>query len=222
MVSLKRWLDRRRNPWKAPFYDGFAAFRADNARTALLYDHSGLPEAPVVLDIGGFEGEWTEAVLRDRPRAISHIFEPHPKYVELLSARFSDRAPVRVHPYALGAETGELSFSDAGDASSSVADHAATLTVPVKGVAEVFAESGIKQVDLAKINIEGGEYDLLPAMHAAGLLARVHVLRVQFHLFAPEFAGKRDAVRALLSESHDCSWDYPFVWEEWRLKADYV
>lgn len=78
----------------------------------------------------------------------------------------------------------------------------------------------IPHIDLAKINIEGGEYDLLPALADQGALCRIRRLLIQFHLFQPDFIAKRDVIRDKLAETHGCVWEYPFVWEEWCLSRD--
>ncbi|TDK50812.1 FkbM family methyltransferase [Antarcticimicrobium luteum] len=217
MASLKRWLDRRRNPWKGIAIDSYLQFRKDKAQ-ARLHDFFDIGPGAVVLDFGGFEGEWTDAVLAAQPQARVHVFEPHPGYAAALREKYADRPGVTVHECALGREAGTLALSDAGNASSAVADHARSFTAPVVAVRDFLAETGIGQVQLAKINIEGGEYELLPALIEAGLIGRIARLMVQFHLFKPELRPLREDIVAQLSLTHDPAWSYPFVWEEWRLK----
>lgn len=218
MASLKKWLDRRRNPWKGEAMDAFRRWKRENG-VARLHDYTDLPEGAVVFDIGGFRGEWTDRILAAQPRARVHVFEPHPGFAADLRGKYSDDARVTVHELALGPADGTLALSDAGDASSAVAAHDRRFEAPVVAVTRFFAEQDIAHIDLAKINIEGGEYELLPALAATGLIARVGRLQVQFHLFAPEMRAERDAIRAQLEQSHDCRWCYPFVWEEWRLRG---
>jgi len=218
MASLKRWLERRRNPWKGLAFDSFKRFRADKAQ-ARLQDFSDLKPGAVVLDFGGFEGRWTEAVLAAQPQARVHLFGPHPGYATALRDTFAQRPNVTVHECALGRAAGTLHLSDAGDASSAVADHDRSFSAPVLAVADFFAEHDLQHVHLAKINIEGGEYELLPALIEAGLVGRIARLMIQFHLFRPEDRGARDAIVARLSETHAPAWSYPFVWEEWRRQV---
>ncbi len=84
---------------------------------------------------------------------------------------------------------------------------------------EVLTPAAFPLIDLAKVNIEGGEYDLLPAFDEAGVLPRLRMLQVQFHLFAPADIERRNAIRATLSRTHNCDWSYDFVWEQWSLKG---
>lgn len=218
MASLKKWLDRRRNPWKGVFYDAFRQWKRENGPSR-LYDYAALQSGTVVLDFGGFRGEWTDMVLTAQPKANVHVFEPHPGFADALNARFGKDPRVHVHPFALGSDDGVLHLSDAGDASSAVADHGKSFEAPVVSVTRFFASHDLPRIDLVKVNIEGGEYDLLPALIAAGVMSRIQRLQVQFHLFDPSLSPARDAIRADLARSHDCAWCYPFVWEEWRKAA---
>lgn len=203
MASLKRWIDLKRNPWKAPLHKGMKAWKADKASESHLYTYEDLPEQPVVLDVGGYEGGWSDIVLAVRPAAVIHIFEPHPGFAEALRRKFANNANVTVHEFAIGAEPGQLELSDSADASSAFGGKPGqTHKAEVRAVADFFATTGLQSVDLAKINIEGGEYDLLPAMIETGLIARIKRLQVQFHLFDPSWSAARDAIRNQLAASH--------------------
>jgi hypothetical protein len=79
-------------------------------------------------------------------------------------------------------------------------------------------EIGIGEIDLMKINIEGGEYKLLDRMIETGLHLRCKRIRVQFHEWMPESHARYQRIRAGLSRSHDLEWYYSFVWESWVRK----
>ena len=218
MASFKRWLERRRNPWKGVFFDAFKDWRRDGGQ-ARLTDYADLSAGDVVFDVGAFKGEWTDTVLRHQPDAQMHLFEPHPGFVSALRNKFEGRENVHIHDLAIGSTTGTMMLSDAGDASSSVADHGKAFEARTLSVTDFFAQTPVTSIALMKVNIEGGEYDLLPALIASGDIAKVARLQVQFHLFEPGMTALRDAIRADLEKTHDCVWCYPFVWEEWRLRA---
>ncbi|MEL7099354.1 MAG: FkbM family methyltransferase [Pseudomonadota bacterium] len=218
MASFKRWLEARRHPWKRVALDAVAQFKRDGARDGKLYRYEDLPEAPVVWDVGGFEGTWTDHILSVRPAAQVHVFEPHPRFADALTSKFAAAPGVHVHGFAVGGADGTLALDDTGDASSAFGHTEGTLEGSVRDVAAFWHQTGLERVDLVKMNIEGGEYDLLPAMLDAGLMQRVYRLQVQFHLFDPSLLQARDAIRARLAETHICAWDYPFVWEEWRTR----
>jgi FkbM family methyltransferase len=218
MVSFKRWLDRRRNPWKAPFQDSMRRWKRDKG-DRWRNDHGDLPAEAVVFDVGGYRGDWTADLLRQVPAASVHVFEPHPVFAEKLSERFSDAPRAAVHAFALGAEDGALWLSDDGDASSALAAEG-TVEGAVVSVGRFFDENHIPDVDLAKINIEGGEYDLLPALVESGNIGKIRRLQIQFHLLSQSSVDVREAVRTQLGGTHRCTWCYPFVWEEWVRSDD--
>ena len=220
MASLKRWLDLRKNPWKAPAHKAMKAWKRESPANRLLYTYDDLPENAVVLDVGGYEGGWSDVVLASCPAAQIHIFEPHPGFAAKLGVKFGGNDKIHVHDFAIGSAAGELSLSDSADASTAFAGPAgAELTAEVRPVADFFDAADLGNIDLMKINIEGGEYDLLPGLVEAELVARVDRLQIQFHLFDPSWSALRDAIREQLAKTHDCLWCYPFVWEEWRRKT---
>lgn len=217
MASLKRWLDRRRNPWKGVFYDAFRKWRRQNGQ-AQLVQYGDLVPGDVVFDVGAYRGEWTDTVLGQQPAAQMHLFEPHPGFAEALEKKFAGRDHVHVHELAIGSTTGTMELSDAGDASSSVADHGKSFEAKTMSVSDFFAHTPVDRIALMKVNIEGGEYDLLPALIESGDITKVDRLQVQFHLFEPDMKALRDDIRARLEATHHCVWSYPFVWEEWQLR----
>ena len=91
-------------------------------------------------------------------------------------------------------------------------------TVPIRDVHAVLTSLGIDRLDLVKINIEGGEFELLDRLHATGWLARTETLIVQFHEFAPDAYRARRRNRRQLAETHGCTWSYPWVYERWDRK----
>ncbi|MEQ8256080.1 MAG: FkbM family methyltransferase [Roseovarius confluentis] len=192
MAPLTRWLDRRRNPWKAAFYDACRMWRRQNG-AARLYQYGNLVPGDVVFNLGASRGEWTDAVLDQQPAA-------------------------QMHQLAIGSTTGTMELSDAGDASSSVADHDRAFQVKTMSVSDFFAHTPVDRIALMKVNIEGSEYDLLPALIETGDITRIDRLQVQFHLLEPDMKALRDDIRARLDKTHHCVWSYPFVWEEWQLR----
>ncbi|WP_412506922.1 FkbM family methyltransferase [Roseovarius sp. SYSU LYC5161] len=215
MASFKKWRDRRRNPWKGVFYDAFKAWKRENG-PGRLYDYGDLPAGAVVLDFGAYKGEWADIVLGQQPDCHLHLFEPHPGFAAALVTKYAGDARVTVHDHALGRRAGALTLSDAENASSAVADHDKGVEARVVSAADFFAGGHFPRIDLVKMNIEGGEYDLLPALIETGVIRRIARLQVQFHLFAERMVPMRDAIRNDLDRTHECAWCYPFVWEEWR------
>lgn len=76
-----------------------------------------------------------------------------------------------------------------------------------------------QEIAVVKVNIEGGEYELLNYIINKGLIGNIRNLQVQFHI-VDNIAWQLlyDELAKRLSETHELTWRYPFVWENWRLK----
>lgn len=76
-----------------------------------------------------------------------------------------------------------------------------------------------KEIRLVKINIEGGEYQLLDYIIEKGLIGNIAELQVQFHLIEGADSEKEyNLLAKRLSMTHKLTWRYPFVWENWARK----
>ena len=210
-LSPKHWITLWREPWRQVFWTSFYAFRCEDGESK-RWDITLTPN-DIVFDIGGFKGNWA-ADIHARFGCEVHVFEPHPGFASKIRKRFLDNPKIIVHDVALGSSNGTLTLSDSGDASSAVSGMDGNIIGRVVDVA-TFMASFKGDVALAKINIEGGEYDLMPALANAGILERFKRFQIQFHLYTQDNAADRDSIRADLAKSHACDWVYPFVWEQW-------
>ena len=61
-------------------------------------------DAPILFDVGGHVGEYTEAFLTAFPRGRSYVFEPSASHVDLLRRRLGDRQGVQIFSLGHGAE----------------------------------------------------------------------------------------------------------------------
>jgi hypothetical protein len=76
-----------------------------------------------------------------------------------------------------------------------------------------------KEIRLVKINIEGGEYQLLDYIIEKGLMNNIVDLQVQFHLVeGADSEREYELLAKRLSVTHDLTWRYPFCWENWTIK----
>jgi len=211
MHYIRLW----REPWRRIPLQAIKQWHADRGE-ARRSDTGFLTAGDVVLDFGGFQGEWTAQIRRKHDCSV-HIFEPHPSFAAGCRARFSDDRKVFIHAHALGTSFGPLPLSDAGDASSALTQTAGGTEGRVVKAAD-FLKDISPPVALAKINIEGGEYDLFPALQYADWIRHIGVLQIQFHLYSEADIARRATIRATLSKTHICDWEYPFVWEQWSLR----
>lgn len=179
-----------------------------------------LDERSLVLDVGGFVGEWTQAIV-ERYGCRVMIFEPMPRYCREIARRFGDNPNVVVRECGLSDRSAEVRMQDSF-MGSSVFGRNPQVAARMEDVADLFAELGDQQVDLIKINIEGGEYALLERMLEKDLLVRCRKIIVQFH---DQYHRRRDAaawrasIIARMEKTHVPVFQYPFVWEGWEARA---
>lgn len=184
----------------------------------LRYRFADLSPDSIVLDLGGFRGEWTERMY-EQYQCFFHVFEPHPGFAEELTRQFAAFPKVRIHPVALGSVDGWFELSELGDASSAFRPSESVVRCRSVSATDYLREQGIGRIDAMKINIEGGEFNLLPHLLATGVIRNIRVLQIQFHRLTPESSAHRDAIRERLRLTHEQSWCYPFVWEEWVRRS---
>lgn len=73
-----------------------------------------------------------------------------------------------------------------------------------------------EEIALVKINIEGGEYQLIDYIIESGLMKNIKDLQVQFHFIQGADSEKEyNLLAKRLSFTHKPTWRYPFCWENW-------
>ena len=235
VVGLPRQLWRRRQErgnsafaiallessrYRKAAYDFIAARMAD---PGLLHDFD-LSTDDIAVDVGAFKGNWTTAIL-DRHGCRVEAFELSPDYFEGLRQLAHKRSRVTVHEYGLGAvdQAVDVWRRDMGSSTYASPEDGDTMEIiegRIRDVAAVWSELGWQRVAVMKLNIEGGEYDLLDRMIQRGLLERVDTFIIQFHEWIPGAYRRRRRIRRELARSHRQVWNYPFVWEKWQRRAD--
>ncbi|MEO1766439.1 FkbM family methyltransferase [Thiobacter aerophilum] len=194
-------------------------FRDKGDQTLRL--HYPLTSDSIVVDVGGYVGDFAEAIYtKYRCRVL--VFEPVAEYWQRCVARFAQNPRIEVFNYGLGSKDASLPLEIKGDGSSFVEDHSTAQSHALASLrrADTTLEAlGIKHVDLMKINIEGGEYDLLELLIETGWLTRIRFLQIQFHNFVPGATERRQVIRSKLAQSHTEMWTYEFVWESWQRRG---
>lgn len=177
----------------------------------------GLSPASVVLDVGGFRGDWADMVHREYGCKV-FVFEPVAEFYSAIKQRFDDNeAIVPVHA-GLGAYTRDENISLAGNASSIMASGEDSETVHIVDVKEWLDDMHVDRIDLLKANIEGGEYELIPRMIETGLISRIGTLQIQFHDHGYKYHRLMKSIRKRLFATHDPVHLYDYIWDVWKLR----
>lgn len=176
----------------------------------------------VVWDVGGYEGQWASDIF-SRFGCHIEVFEPVRHAAEFIRHRFVANQRVRIHPYALGVADYREELELAADESSLERVHrgASTEAVSVRDVIVVMKEIG-GRVDLLKLNIEGGEFALMERLLSSGLISQISELQIQFHDFVPNARARREKITKALALTHEQTWCYEFVWENWRRRPTHA
>src|ERR1035437_3184390 len=117
-----------------------------------------LNEDSIVIDLGGYKGEWAEMIFQKHKCNI-HVFEPVIGFYNNICDKFKDNEKIKVYGYGLGSADAELPLSIEGDASSSFKDNGVKENILIKDIKSFLEDFPV--IDLIKINIEGAEFDLL-------------------------------------------------------------
>lgn len=194
----------------------FTEWFRDNGDATHRVNYDLNPDS-VVVDLGGYEGHWAGAIAQ-RYGCTVLVFEPIPHFMEGCKHYLRFWPKVDFFPFAIGDKDGEQEITLAADSSSIFGGGAGAPTVKIKTISPAHFLAKIPaKVDLIKINIEGGEYPLLAHILAARTTAeRFRDIQVQFHTFVPGAAQKRENLRQVLAYTHHPTYDYDFVWENWR------
>jgi FkbM family methyltransferase len=198
-----------------------ARWYKDKGDETLRLDYP-LTQESIVFDLGGYHGDFAAAIY-ERYKCKIYIFEPVPEFYQKCIARFQGNHKIVCLNYGLSSTNGWLNIGLAENASSFSSPHAkgAVQRVEVRSVVECIRELGINRIDLMKINIEGGEFDVIPAIINSGDIRKLQHLQVQFHNFIDHAAERRAAIRTQLANTHTEMWNYDFIWEGWKLKGEF-
>ena len=184
----------------------------------LLYNELFLNDESIVFDVGAFKGEFTNSILKLCNCNI-YIFEPVKEYYKIIKEKYKDNPKTHCYNFGLGKYGLDTDINKTGS-SSSIYFHSdiqkQTEKIRIDSITEFITNNKIENIDLIKINIEGGEYDLLDSLISSQhIIKSINTLLIQFHDFIPNALDRRKNIQDKLSDSHIKVFDYPFIWEKW-------
>ena len=180
----------------------------------LQYD---LSEQDIVIDLGGYEGQWASDIFSMYCCQI-YIFEPVPEYAKNIQKRFAKNKHIKIYQFGLASENIKTRISVTGDSSSSYKSGDNMVDIQLMKASDFLESNKTHFINLLKINIEGGEYDLLEHLILTNLISKIQNIQIQFHDFFPDAKERMNKIQESLARTHKLTYQYEFVWENWILR----
>lgn len=200
---------------KDKFLSSHWKWKKDNGE-ALRYKYL-LDENSIVFDLGGYEGEFAQKIYDDYGCYL-YIFEPVKEYYEFIVERFKNNNKVKVYNFGLSDKDEIVNISLNDNETSVFLPEGDKQKISLKSASSFINSEDIDTIDLLKINIEGGEFSVLPNLIENNNISNINNLQVQFHNFIDDAENLRAKIRNDLSQTHELTYDYFFVWENWKKK----
>tara|TARA_B100000900_G_scaffold400709_1_gene404625 strand:- start:221 stop:880 length:660 start_codon:yes stop_codon:yes gene_type:complete len=177
-----------------------------------------LNKESIVFDLGGYKGEFASSIYNLYKSHI-YIFEPVPSFFQIINNTFINNDKVFTYNYGLSAKDCTVEISSTDDGSSVYINSSNSQKIKLKSIVGFIKKNKIKKIDLIKINIEGGEYEVLEALLENNMISIFKNIQVQFHDFIIQNAEERMInIQRKLELTHELTYQYVFVWENWKLK----
>lgn len=188
------------------------------------FRHSyNLKDSPTIFDCGAFKGEWTIKMLEKYKHLnpTFYCFEVVNDYVIYLNKIFSDNPNVNIFPFGLGFGNHKITFQ-ISDIATSVYLSGSSHNLQEGNIVDFSSfviENSIANIDLLKMNIEGGEYELLETIIDSGFVINCDNIQIQFHNYGQWSIERRNKIKTSLSSTHFLTYDYEWTFENWKRKV---
>ena len=185
---------------------------------------ANLSENSLCIDCGANIGSVTGVIASTG--AIVHAFEPHPLAFAVLKNKFANKKNVILHQQAVldKVDTLQLFMYNVKDDDPLFWSQGASLykgknnvcaaesvTVQVIDLIEFIYSLG-RDIDILKLDIEGGEYDVLIKLIKTGLYKKITHILVETHdRKIPEVAHKGDMLRRMIKDNSITNIDLGWV-----------
>jgi FkbM family methyltransferase len=192
----------------------------DNGLERLRYEYD-LNNTSVCFDLGTFHGDWAMDISNKYNRPTIYSFEILPAIYEVARQNTLSYPNIHLFNYGIGKSSYHttINVGETDGASTSLfIDGDTKVEVDIKSIKEVFHELQITSIDVMKLNVEGAEYDILECLIEDNLHLLVKNFQIQFHKMIPNYLDRYAAIREALAKSHKTTYDYYFVWENWKIK----
>lgn len=165
-----------------------------------------LTEDSEVFDIGAYKGEWAQ-IIHDKYKCRVLCFEP---VFELVGC-------FDICSIGLGGYNRNETILVDNDKTGVICKTGEEQIIQIRDIMDVIKAMDLQHIDLMKINIEGMEYELLERLIETDWIRNITDIQVQFHRM--EGSDERMwKIQNELKKTHEPTYRYRYVWENWRLK----
>lgn len=189
------------------FNNNVSQFFNTGGDNAWLYNFN-IDSKSIVFDLGGFEGEYYTKIVKLYNPTV-HVFEPVKSFYEKLP--IFDK--VTLNNSALGNQDIDFEIYIDGNCSTSFERKGSPEVCKKISIKNYLNLNEIKKINLLKINIEGGEYEVLETLIDLDFIKNIDYILVQFHNLSTNPIERRENILNQILKTHDKKFDFPFVWE---------
>lgn len=219
LAKIQLWTTRDPEDWP-PWYrwdGGWYEFDCENTRYT---DWDDLGDDAVIFDIGAYRGEWTYRMIDKYPDCQIYAFEPAPLAFGVAKKRLAEFDNVTIYNLALGATTRMSKLYDIENDGATFrrVDGLGVVDAQIMNISEFVSNEKIGTIALMTINIEGGEFELLPHIVKSGLIQNIERFMIQWHSVVTNSRVRQFAIQDVIAKTHQMMWNHG-AWEAWSLKS---
>lgn len=186
----------------------FLQFISDGGDT-VIFKNIMLNKDSVVIDGGGFNGEFTDEILKKTFHKI-YIYEPDTNFYNDLLKKYKFEKKVEILNLALFNKEQTINLSKNSNASSIMENSEDGTEVKAVDISKEFKK--YKDIDLLKLNIEGAEYDVISRLIETQEINKVKYLLVQFHKEHDLDGLKFQKINLEILKNYNIVFNYKYVW----------
>tara|TARA_B100001057_G_scaffold500093_1_gene613426 strand:+ start:3220 stop:3867 length:648 start_codon:yes stop_codon:yes gene_type:complete len=175
----------------------------------IIFKKINLSSNSIVIDGGGFNGEFTDQLIKKNCKNII-IYEPDNDFFLRLSEKYSHTKNIKVINLALYNRNQKINLSNNANASSIM--EKSDIGEKVNAIDVGFEFKNYEKIDLLKLNIEGAEYDVLDRLIETQEIRKIKYLLVQFHQEHDLDGTKFNSIFSKIKRDYEIIFNYKYVW----------
>ncbi len=197
------------------FASEFVKYAKDGYNDQLTRNHN-LGSEDSILVLGAYKGATIQEWLNQYQVKVFAV-EPIPEYVQTLRSRFNANPRVKIFPFAVGENSEQIELSVDEWNTSNFINSAKKYKCDKRDIA-TFIDTLAPPPRVMEVNIEGGEYEVMFRLIETGKIKDVDTLLIQFHNYGLRCEYDRAKIRWNLATTHECVFNYDWIWERWEKK----